>query len=809
MRKLKIFFVTFVCLLSSNIAYTLGVGDIEVSSALNQPLDARIKLYSVRPGEGDNVRVTLASAKDFANAGVERVLILSSLKFRVIENGDGTATIKVTSRKPIKEPFLNFLIDVDWQSGRILREYTILLDPPVFAQRKATPVQAPRASAPAPAKAPKVSAAPRPRPIPPAPVVRAPVISPGADELFPRLDTGSAASKVERGVSAARVIVISGDSYKAKRNDTLWSIASSLRSDASINIEQIMIAILRLNPEAFINNNIHGLKAGFVLRIPERDIIESINKIEALRLAREQGELWRSARESITAGETPIGTPVASAGKLVGKIPVSGTQPGVKLVTPKPDIAAGAQGAGTGDAKTAEQLALVNEQLASKQQENSNLQGRVTSLQDQISSMERLLDLKDESLAELQNKLGKQEDKPAPVPASVKLEPVVPELQVKKPEQIAAVTPYIPPGTAKAQPVPVVPRTAITKPIPKPSAPPKKDEGIFGLVQQMLDDVVVLGVAIFVLVLVIALIWIMINRRRMNAMQFPESILTGKPAVAGADDAMTRSAGQETSLLSDFAPTAMNSSVEEVGEVDPLSEADVYIAYNKHQQAEDLLKNAIGVEPDRLDLKLKLMEVYHSAKNADAFQSIAEEIHGTVDGQSAALWDKAVEMGRELCPDHELFRDASGAPEDDFSDLEGIAELDELEAAFTDSSTEDSAALDIEDLAEPETTEEVAEEPAADDLALDIDDLSLEFDTSATAATEPEAEYEPEPIAEAPAADESVADIGLDEVATKLDLAKAYIDMGDPDGARAILDEVISEGNDTQKTEAQGLIAQL
>ena len=273
------------------------------------------------------------------------------------------------------------------------------------------------------------------------------------------------------------------------------------------------------------------------------------------------------------------------------------------------------------------------------------------------------------------------------------------------------------------------------------------------------------------------------------------------------------------------------------------------------------------------------MEVYYAAKNAAAFQALAEEVHGSVDDRSAALWDKAVQMGASLCPGHELFRDATAAAEDDFSDLEGIAELDELEASFTNAPAADAETLDIEEMAAaPElTTTEAIEEPAEDELALDIDDLSLDFDTSATAEEEltaeleetpaeaesglelepvPEAAAEPaeeagvdfgeltlevdeEPAAPAPAeeaaageidfdldealdmdlepaaekeeavVEEPVADIGLDEVATKLDLAKAYIDMGDPDGARAILDEVINEGNDTQKTEAQELIAQL
>jgi pilus assembly protein FimV len=847
LRKLKIFFVTLICLLSSNIAYTLGVGDIKVNSALNQPLDAEIKLFSVRPGESDNIRVTLGTLKDFANAGIERPLVLSYLKFRVVDNKDGSASIKVTSTKPIKEPFLDFLVEVDWAGGRLLREYTMLLDPPVFAQRKAAPVQAPVVSAPAPAG----------QVVAPAPVVSAPVVDNG-DGLFPRIDLGS-----ETSAPATRApVVASGAGYKVKRNDTLWSIASSLRPDSSIGIEQMMMALLRNNPQAFTNGNVNGLKSGFILRVPERDMIEAINHAEAVRQTREQNELWRNARETISSGETPTGTrgETGDAGRTA---PAVSADPGVKLVTPKQaDASRSAQGAGA-EGDSGEQLALINEQLASKELENADLKGRLGALQDQVESMERLLNLKEQSLAEMQSKLGEQPATPvtpAPVAAAPEMKPQT------KPTGNKSANPFALDDIVKADvppAKPVAPKPQARVPAPAP-VQPAADEGIFGFVKELLNNVAVIGMLVVVVIGLIALVWL-IQRRRMAAVQFPESILTGKPATAAVDSTVV----EETSLLSDFAPSAMSGAIEsEAGEVDPLSEADVYIAYNKHQQAEELLNSAIEQEPDRLDLKLKLMEVYYSEKNGDAFLALASEVNAAKGDQNAALWDKAAEMGRELFPDNKLFRDSSTMEaEDDFSDLEGIAELDELEVEFNEPVAEESPVLDIQEIAEP-----VAEEPV-DDLALDMSgldevaaepqsdsevdmgDVSLDFDMQ-------EAEEEPEPAAdlsefdlsvfeeesgeavatEEPAAEfdlgeldseldaamtEEVAEevpvvsmaeeapaeedemLGLDEVATKLDLAKAYIDMGDPDGARAILDEVLNEGNDEQKSEAQGLINEL
>lgn len=847
LRKLKIFFVTLICLLTSNIAYTLGVGDIKVNSALNQPLDAEIKLFAVRPGEAENIRVTLGSLKDFANAGIDRPLIVSFLKFNVVDNKDGSATINVTSTKPIKEPFLDFLVEVDWSGGRLLREYTMLLDPPVFAQRKAAPVLAPIVSASAPAAITATTS----QMAAPAEAASAPVADNG-NELFPRIDLNAADSS---GPIARATVVTTADNYKVKRNDTLWTIASSLRADSSVSIEQMMMALLRNNPQAFTNNNINGLKSGFILRVPERSMIDAMTAAEAVRQTREQNELWRNARETIGRGETPTGTQGEINSTSQSKAAVS-ADPGVKLVTPKKaDASHSAQGAGT-EGESAEQLALANEQLTSKELENADLKGRLGALQDQIASMERLLNLKEDSLAELQEKLGeKAATASEPEPAIAKSEPEpAPVTSMAEPMSETKSTGdksanrFALDDIVKAE---IPEAKTVTKPKIKTAVPaqqPAMDDGILGFVKDLLNNVAIVGVLVVVVLVLIALIWL-VQRRRMAAVQFPESILTGKPATTTADSAIA----EETSLLSDFAPSAMSGVIEsEAGEVDPLSEADVYLAYNKHQQAEELLRSAIDHEPDRLDLKLKLMEVYYSAKNADAFLALASEVNAAKGDRNAALWDKAVEMGRDLIPNNELFRDSSSMEaEDDFSDLQGLADLDELEAGFDEAATEKSPTLDIHEIDESDELEldmsgfgEASTEVKSDneldisDMSLDLDmledepdseistdlgelDLSAFEDTGAgKPATEPAAEFDlgeldmeldsamSDELSDSVVAEEDEM-LGLDEVATKLDLAKAYIDMGDPDGARAILDEVLNEGSDVQKSEAQGLINEL
>ncbi len=844
MRKLKIFFITLICLLASNIAFTLGVGGIDVKSSLSEPLNAEIKLFSVRPGEGENIRVQLATLKEFTTAGIDRPLILSYLKFKVVEKGDGNAYIKVYSERAIREPFLDFLVDVDWPSGRLLREYTLLLDPPIFAQRKAAPVQTPVVAAPT-----RIIREEKPVPVAPvtfatAPVPTAPVITRSReDDLFPRIEIDTVPQQdFDRSPRVAAIPTFTGDTYKVKKSQTLWSIAEAVRPDDSVGVSQMMIALQNANPDAFTNNNINGLKSGFVLRIPDLEAIQAIDRKQAVQLAKQQHALWRSAQDNLTTSVTPSGTTKTTTGSA-RKSPTTSKLQGstVKLVTPD-SKAVGAQGVGADDSASSEKLALVNEQLASKSKENNELQGRVKSLQDQIGSMERLLELKDDSLSDLQSKLSDAKPVTTPTPVVEAIpEPVVEE---KKPAPVKPVVKPIVSDNNKVNPYALDEISKAKVPAPKPDIQKPVESSLF-------DDPIILAAMIAVLIAVLAIVWLAMQRRR-NNMQFPESILSGKPPVSTTTTAMNT----ETSLLSDFAPSAMDGALEsDSSEVDPSAEADVYIAYGKHQQAEELLLTAIEEEPERLDLRLKLMEVYHATGNADSFLTHAMQLNNSMDDQNTALWDKAVVMGRELCPGNELFGADESGHEDDFSDLEGIADLDDdLDLSLdmddiTSSADTDSEALSIDkddsddelslDM-ELESFESSTDED--DDLTLDMDELSLELeDIGSEDSKEIETTEEPEssidfgdleleldetdsadPVDTASAieADDTLdmdvdavdvddAMLGMDEVATKLDLAKAYIDMGDPDGARAILDEVLTEGSDDQQSEAKGLIDQL
>jgi pilus assembly protein FimV len=499
LRTLKLVCFSVIFFLSSNLAHSLGVGDITVNSALNQPLNAEIQLVALRPGEIDNIRVSMASPAEFARAGIDRPLVLAGLKFRVEERPGNKAAIIVYSKKAIKEPFLDFLVEIDWRSGRMLREYTMLLDPPVLAQRKAERVQVPVAPAPAvvPAPAPvinqpepKVTATPVERPAPVA-------VSPSAaeDELFPRVDIGAVGQPVGKKEAPFRpALDVSSEGYKTKTNDTLWSISDRLRPEG-ISIEQMMLALQNANPQAFEANNINGLKAGYVLRIPDQDALLAFSKSEAFREAQNQHKAWSSARGGLIERATTKGTaPVSEAPTTAA--PSAPSEAGIKLVTPEAGVAS--KGAGTGKDLEAlrQELALVNEQLASKEQQNTELEGRLRELEEQIASMERLIELKNKSLEDLQT----QVTEPAPAPAA----PLAPEpVQPETPEPVAVDKPVQPAEVVDGEevinryalkdiPEAEAPPAPVAKPAAKKPAPvtaPAGEESIVDTILGLLDDV--------------------------------------------------------------------------------------------------------------------------------------------------------------------------------------------------------------------------------------------------------------------------------------------------------------------------------
>ena len=910
----------------------LGIGDIEWHSALNQPLDASIDLFSTQGLDEQDVTVKLAPFAEYQKAGLDYPSILGSLKFDVKTRSDGVMYISATSTKSITDPFLDVLIEVDWPSGHLLREYTLLLDLPVTTDE-----------APAPVAGPTMSSVAAGEPQPTAPVETEITMAPAPQ---PRVDHMANAG-VSRGPGGSLRYGM------VKRGDTLWAIAESMRSDKSVSVQQVMMALLKDNPEAFYGNNINNLKAGYVLRIEDPASITAMSRDEAAREAQRQYQNWLTAKQSAGVAKRPLGQEDQTTGSAA---PTTAEGARLRLVAPgEEDISklpeqadqggASKRVLNSGDLKSMrEELSLALESSDASRQENAELQDRIAELEKQIAEMQRLLSLRDDALAVLQaqgTNAGTQQPAQGTEPGAagqaeqtvVAAETATAAVQGDEAAPAASTTQ---PAT-EAQPA-EAPKAAETKPEAKPRKPVKpaaRQPAKEGFLAGLLGNLPLLGMIGGGLVVIAGAGWYVMRRRRMSGAAIEEEMLLAEEEQAQQEQE-AREAGDEASadVLNDLAmaDSGFEAMGAEVGEIDVLAEADVYLAYQRFDRAEELLADAINAEPGRHDLVMKLLEVYAASNNRDAFIERAEALYESGGKEDDSLWKRVVAMGRKVAPGHALFggaaaaadiaadtelpggdleadlnlfdEDAGQLPDSDGDNLasEALADLD-FDAADEDNLTvageinegdatqgesdgldmgnfddetaaagEEDKGLEFEaglDMSLGSTaaneSEEVPENTLTDDNSLEFeaglsalagdddtaetatateevaafnDDNGLDFDAGNDLDTGIEAltettEDEPEPIAEAEpsgideeleddidwlssVADEAVSDEDADslfssddEIATKLDLVRAYIDMGDNGSARNILDEVIAEGNDEQKNEAQELLQRI
>lgn len=785
LRRLALGLILLVTSLS---AHALGLGDIHVRSGLNQPLEAEIELLAVRPEEQDNISVSLASSEAFAQAGVERPFLLTSLYFRVLQKPDGKSYIRVFSQESIKEPFLNYLIEVNWPNGRLLKQYTVLLDPPTFVR-----------AAPPAVKAPAVASMP----------VQAEPLPSISEQPAPAAETRLAPQTA--GVTGA----YTGTEYgPVQRTDTLWTLANQLRPEGSITTEQMMLALLKANPEAFLHKNINGLKAGYTLRIPGLSEIAALSQQEALREVRQQYARWsdiKSARAA-AAGTATAATDATSAAQGTADSEAgeaAGADHRLKLVAAgaaqSNARADGSPGAADSDLK--QEMTVTTEALESSKLENEELRSRISELEKQVEMMQGIITLKDENLAALQSKVGAE---------------AAPDTAETSPAQTAAEATGEEPATTESG---------------EPTQPETQTPG--GLLDNLPRDPMTLGMAGGALLLMLALIQIIRRRREISSIITAESstFTTTNPAATSLMESATQPEAAQTAL-SNEEPAAASA--------DPIAEADVYIAYEQYPQAENILKRAIADQPDRHDIKLKLLELYHLTRNSSAFLIHAEELYTALGGTGATIWDKVAAMGKDLAPGDPLFgggeafsTETTSAPEIDVTlpaapeaaatlstpPVQATAQPADNALDFTldfDTGAQSAAALDVQGVAEYNLADLQLDAPAkpdqTDEMEVDFAKLdlgggepvhadtatSLDFDLGPATTPQADAGTEPDTALEF---DTDVTT--TDEVATKLDLARAYIDMGDAEGARSILDEVTQEGTAAQKKEAQELMRQI
>ncbi|MGD2119026.1 MAG: FimV/HubP family polar landmark protein [Chromatiales bacterium] len=799
----------------------LGLGKIEARSVLNQPFDADIELLSVAPGELDSVKVGLASAQAFARAGVERPFSLSRLKFSTERKPNGEAIVHVYSNTLIQEPYLNFLVEVNWPKGRLVREFTVLLDPPLTTGKK-TPaaINAPQATAPA-----------------------------------SRSSAASQRSTAPTTGRASASATVAPDQYgPVKRNETLWGIADRFRGQG-VSVQQMMLAILQANPQAFSSNNINTLKAGTILRIPTADEATQISQRQALAAAADQYRDWKN--DNLQESTAPAGEKkMPAAGE-----PSTDAAEQARLKLSGADRSSSAMGTGAdSDAESIKQeLLTAQEKIVTSQTEADALRGQVGEMQQQIADMQRLLELKDEQLARLQSVTSGEPGAMEEAVGESMSMPSEETVEVGQPEA-EAVAESMEPAPIEIEEAPAEPTVAAPPP-DEPAMPAAAKEK--GLLDVLMGSATMMGIAIAVVIVLLALIWTALSRRKSNEQLTPVQGLSSAPEPSGKTEAdvlntVVEEPEEESSFLSEFTPGDMNAlHDDETGEVDPISEADVYIAYGRFDQAEDLVKQALDAEPGKVAYQHKLLEIYYANKDRDKYTALMEEMQNAgAEAQDPDSWNRAKLMGLDLDPENPMFADAMDAPSMDIGDDLDLA-LSELESQLTediDNPLEDlHSSGDVDDFlaknepAESDTVEEASAQsedvtaPTEEDVIplpeVELDTSAMDTEEDDSAIDELAAELESleldnapasELVLDAPVGEELPDDEDLvlsedsgdlsdfaseldesDSVSTKIDLAKAYIDMGDKEGAKGILEEVLEEGSDAQKQQAQTMIAEM
>ena len=377
-----------VLLLFSGWVSALGLGEIKMNSAMNEPMDAEVEILNLGDLTENEVQVKLASAQDFERAGVERLFLLVDLRFSLDLSKRSRPLLRITSKKPIKEPYLDFLVDMRWTSGRMLREYTILMDLPAFAMEKpmGKQVTATRKSSPTVTAVPVTSSRGTSESL------TAPISSPeqSAEEIV----ESSSAPVTEARVSES-------GSYTVNAGDTLWAIADMNRPEGA-SVQQAIMAIYKSNPDAFINNNSNLVRKGAVLRIPNAGDIEDLSHQAAVNELKKHTDTWQS-EASLMAPEAVI---EAVSDDSVSTSSSSNTDSG-SLRLSAANGGGDAAGTGTGgdgaggnfrQEQVENELAIAQEELERSVRENEELKQKLSLLEEQVSTMSRLVELEDTGL---------------------------------------------------------------------------------------------------------------------------------------------------------------------------------------------------------------------------------------------------------------------------------------------------------------------------------------------------------------------------------------------------------------------------
>lgn len=736
-RKAGIGFAAL-AMMAPGIAAALGVGDYELRSYLNQPLEMEVVLTDTDDLTAEEILVSLASQKDFDTAGVDRAFFLTNLNFEVSVDETGNGTVVIRSTQPVREPFLNFLVEVMWPTGRMLREYTVLLDPPSYEAASVQPA-APTAAEPS-AAAPVAATEPAPETdtvVAPAPTRQAPAPVTSQQSEPP-------ASQPAGTYTGPR------EEYVVQADDTMWSIALRSRPRSSISVQQMLVAIQELNPDAFIDGNVNLVREGTVLRLPSEEEVRRIRTRDALGEIAEQNRAWREKLEArgiaVPTRAQVDGTRRGDADSSSDAGPAEGK---VTLVAPSQDSAgegvesaAGSEGRDT--AALENELAIRDENIDSMRRENDELNSRINDLKNQIETSEKLLELRNNQIAQLEQQLRELQEQQGMEPtdtsvldsaetgdagtdsktadatdaeqagaadavteadagsedagADATADVAADEAEVDGAADAGDEAAEAAPGdqqiadsegadadaeTSAADAAPVT-RPEPVRPVrPQPQPAPEP-----GIMQMLMDNLLLIGGALVALLLVVFGIIFMRNRQKSEA----DADVMDDMDDAADDDFFVGDMEEDDSADDVFEGLEDEAGDEEAPVAqDPMEEVDVYTAYGRHAEAVTFLQNEIDKAPQRGDLKVRLLEVLAEMNDAEGFEREAARY---ADDDAVAARVDALRAG------------LSGAA----SSQEEEVSLDDLEADLSSGFDEPQPPV-----AEPEEAEQ-------------SEDMSIEFD---------------------------------------------------------------------------------
>ncbi|MDP1766274.1 MAG: FimV/HubP family polar landmark protein [Methylotenera sp.] len=643
MRKTKLKQISLaVCLVFMPLTiYAAGLGKLNVSSGLGEPLRAEIELLSVTPEELSTLAASIGSEDAYAQQGIPRLGIHNNIKIELVKNANGSPILRLHSAQPVSDPYLDMLVQVDWASGRLQREYTVLLDPPGYKPADANSVmpitQAALNNSSVSSKSKSVSQS----------ADVATISSDKAPSVTKRTKKfKKAAAQPSEDQAVALSSAASGEQeLTTKRGDTLSSIAREAQVEG-VSLDQMLAGLYENNKDAFSDGNMNRLKVGQIIKVPAKEVLTAIDSQQAKKTVKVHSANWTAYRNALAGNvasqpaEVESEQKQSSSGKIVtAEDKAAPSKPGPQDVV---KLSAGEKAGGQGSndaAKSVEaKMLALQEETTAREKSLKEAMDRTTALEKQIEDMQKLIALKSQSMSELQKNAETAVKVPETKPEEHKAEEA-PKVEIAAPVEEKPVE------VAKSVPTPAVQQQV--------EAAAQEEPGFFAGLMDTANLTLLGGAAGLTL---LGAGWMFLrNKRRKDLDSFERGILTsgGLRANTVFGNTTGNASMSDTSFLTDFAQSADGSMID-TNDVDPIAEAEVYMAYGRDAQAEEILKDAISKEPKRYELHLKLLEMYATRKDTSAFEAIAGELYTTL-GADDSTWAKVAAIGAEMEPGNPLY----------------------------------------------------------------------------------------------------------------------------------------------------------